>query len=186
MIILKICFWTVIVTAALFAIAFLCITICEYCGYKKYTLRHAYQKLNAKVFMSTYHLFPDRYSYDWSGDGYIGSLAYTITEPGANKFFPNKKEYHVGSLTYTITEPGSNKFFPNKTKYHILLNFIDYCRVNVFLIRERSAKKNKEIVDRETNAVLEDLQKLIREEIEKAGREIDNAIADVRKHMANS
>ena len=162
MIILKIFFWTVIVTAALYAIEFLRITICEYCGYKKYTLRHAYQKLNAKVFMSTYHLFPDRYSYYWSGDGYIGSLAYTITEPGANKFFPNK------------------------TEYHILLNFIDYCRVNVFLIRERSAKKNKEIVDRETNAVLEDLQKLTREEIEKAGREIDNAIADVRKHMANS
>ena len=162
MIILKICFWTVIVTVALFAIAFLCITICEYCGYKKYTLRHVYQKLNAKVFMSTYHLFPDRYSYDWSGDGYIGSLA------------------------YTITEPGSNKFFQNKTEYYILLNFIDYCRVNVFLIRERSAKKNKEIVDRETNAVLEDLQKLTREEIEKAGREIDNAIADIRKHMENS
>lgn len=55
----------------------------------------------------------------------------------------------------------------------------------MFLIRERSAKKHKEIVDRETNAVLEDLQKLTREEIEKAGLEIDNAIADVRKHMAN-
>lgn len=162
MIILKVCFWTVIVTAALFAIAFLCITICEYYGYKKYTLRHTYQKLNAKVFMSTYHLFPDRYSYGRSFQGHIDSLIYTIVEPGSNKFFPNKKEYHI------------------------LLNFIDYCRVDVFLIRERSAKKNKEIVDRETNAVLEDLQKLTREEIEKAGREIDNAIADVRKHMANS
>ena len=162
MIILKVCFWTVIVTAALFAIAFLCITICEYYGYKKYTLRHTYQKLNAKVFMSTYHLFPNRYGYDWSGDGYIGSL------------------------TYTITEPGSNKFFQNKTKYYILLNFIDYCRVSVFLIREKSAKKNKEIVNRETNAVLEDLQKLTREEIKKAGLEIDNAIAGVRKHMVNS
>lgn len=162
MIILKICFWTVIVTAALFAIAFLCTTICEYYGYKKYTLRHTYQKLNAKVFMSTYHLFPDRYDCYWSVDGYIGSL------------------------TYTITEPGSNKFFQNKTEYHILLNFIDYCRVNVFLIREKSAKKHKEIVERETNVVLEDLQKLTRKEIEKAGREIDNAIADVRKHMANS
>lgn len=162
MIILKVCFWTVIITAALLAIAFLCITICWYYGYKKYTLRHTYQKLNAKVFMSTYHLFPDRYDCYWSGDGYIGSL------------------------TYTITEPGSNKFFPNKTEYHILLNLIDYCRINVFLIRERSAKKNKEIVNRETNAVLEDLQKLTREEIKKAGLEIDNAIADVRKHMANS
>lgn len=162
MTILKVCFWTVIITAALFAIAFLCITICEYYGYKKYTLRHTYQKLNAKVFMSTYHLFPDRYDCYWSGDGYIGSL------------------------TYTITEPGANKFFPNKTEYHILLNLIDYCRINVFLIRERSAKKNKERVDRETNAVLEDLQKLTREEIEKAGLEIDNAITNIRKHMANS
>ena len=162
MIILMICFWTIIVTAALFAIAFLCIAICEYYCYKKYTLRHAYQKLNAKVFVSTYHLFPDRYSYDLSWDGYIDSL------------------------TYTITEPGANKFFPNKTEYHILLNFIDYCRVNVFLIRERSAKKHKEIVERETNVVLEDLQKLTREEIEKAGLEIDNAITNVRKHMANS
>lgn len=162
MIILKVCFWTVIVTAALFAIAFLCITICEYYGYKKYTLRHTYQKLNAKVFMSTYHLFPNRYDCYWSWDGYIGSL------------------------TYTIIEHSGNKFFKNKTEYYILLNFIDYCRINVFLIRERSAKKNKEIVDRETNAVLEDLQKLTREEIEKAGLEIDNAIANVRKHMANS
>ena len=128
MIILKVCFWTVIITAALLAIAFLCITICEYYGYKKYTLRHTYQKLNAKVFMSTYHLFPDRYDCHWSGDGYINSL------------------------TYTITEPSTNKFFPNKTEYHIFFNFIDYCRVNVFLIRERSAKKNKEIVNRETNS----------------------------------
>ena len=162
MIILIACFWTVIVTVVFFAIEFLCITICEYYGYKKYTLRHTYQKLNAKVFISTYHLFPDRYSYDWSGEGYIDSL------------------------TYTITEPGGSKFFPNKTEYYILLNFIDYCRVNVFLIRERSAKKHKEIVDRETNVVLEDLQKLTKKEIEKAGLEIDNAIADVRKHMANS
>ncbi len=162
MIILKICFWTVIVTAALFAIAFLCITICEYYGYKKYTLRHTYQKLNAKVFISTYHLFPDRYNGYWSWDGYIDSL------------------------TYTITEPSGSKFFPNKTEYHILLNFIDYCRVNVFLIREKSAKKHKEIVERETNVVLEDLQKLTRKEIEKAGLEVDNAIADVRKNMANS
>ena len=162
MIILKVCFWTVIITAALLAIAFLCITICEYYGYKKYTLRHTYQKLNAKVFMSTYHLFPDRYDCYWSGDGYINSLV------------------------YTIIEPGGNKFFPNKTKYYILLNFIDYCRVSVFLIRERSAKKRKEIVERETNIVLEDLQKLTREEIKKAGLEIDNEIADVRKHMANS
>ena len=162
MIILKVCFWTVIITAALLAIAFLCITICEYYGYKKYTLRHTYQKLNAKVFMSTYHLFPDRYDCYWSGDGYIDSLI------------------------YTIIEPGGNKFFQNKTEYYILLNFIDYCRVSVFLIRERSAKKHKEIVERETNTVLEDLQKLTREEIKKAGLEIDNAIADVRKHMANS
>lgn len=162
MIILNICFWTIIITAALFAIAFLCITICEYYGYKKYTLRHTYQKLNAKVFMSTYHLFPDRYDCYWSGDGYIGSLI------------------------YTIIEPGGNKFFQNKTEYYILLNFIDYCRVNVFLIREKSAKKHKEIIERETNVVLEDLQKLTRKEIEKAGLEIDNAIADVRKHMANS
>ena len=162
MIILKICFWTVTVTAALFAIAFLCITIFEYYGYKKYTLRHTYQKLNAKVFISTYHLFPDRYNYYLSGDGYINSLIYTIIEPGGNKFFQNKKEYYI------------------------LLNFIDYCGVNVFLIRERSAKKHKEIVERETNVVLEDLQKLTKEEIEKAGLEIDNAIADVRKHMANS
>lgn len=162
MIFLKVCFWTVIVIAAFFAIAFLCITICEYYGYKKYTLRHTYQKLNSKVFISTYHLFPNRYSYYRSGDGYIGSLI------------------------YTIIESGGNKFFPNKTEYYILLNFIDYCRVSVFLIRERSAKKYKEIVDRETNVVLEDLQKLTREEIEKAGLEIDNAIADVRKHMANS
>lgn len=158
---LKICFWTAIVTAALIAIAFLCITICGYSSYKKYTLRYAYQKLNAKVFMSTYHLFPNRYSYDWSEDGYIDSL------------------------TYTIVEPGGNKFFPNKTEYYILLNFIDYCRVNVFLTRERSAKKHRKIVDRETNAVLEDLQKLTREEIEKADREIDNAIADMKKHMKN-
>ena len=162
MIILKVCFWTVIITAALLAIAFLCITICEYYGYKKYTLRHTYQKLNAKVFMSTYHLFPDRYDCYWSWDGYIDSLI------------------------YTIIEPGSNKFFQNKTEYYILLNFIDYCKVNVFLIRERSAKKRKEIVERETNIVLEDLQKLTREEIKKAGLEIDNEIADVRKHMANS
>lgn len=162
MIILKICFWTVIVTAALFAIAFLCITIYEYYGYKKYTLRHTYQKLNAKIFMSTYHLFPDRYSYCWSCEGY------------------------VDSLTYTIIEHSGNKFFPNKTEYYILLNFIDYCRVNVFLIREKSAKKHKEIIERETNVVLEDLQKLAREEIKKAGWEIDNAITDVRKHMANS
>lgn len=162
MIFLKVCFWTVIVTAALFAINFLCVAICEYYGYKKYTLRHTYQKLNAKVFMSTYHLFPDRYSDGWSCEGYINSL------------------------TYTIIEPGGSKFFPNKTKYYILLNFIDYCRVNVFLIRERSAKKHKEIVERETNVVLEDLQKLTRKEIEKAGLEIDNAIADVRKHMVNS
>ena len=162
MIILSICVWTVIITAALFAIVFLCITICEYYGYKKYTLRHTYQKLNSKVFISTYHLFPNRYSYYWSGDGYIGSLI------------------------YTIIESGGNKFFLNKTKYYILLNFIDYCKVNVFLIRERSAKKHKEIVERETNIVLEDLQKLTREEIKKAGLEIDSAIADVRKHMANS
>lgn len=161
MIILKVCFWTVIITAALLAIA-LCITICEYYGYKKYTLRHTYQKLNAKVFMSTYHLFPDRYDCYWSVDGYIDSLI------------------------YTIVDPGGNKFFQNKTEYYILLNFIDYCRVNIFLIRERSAKKHKEIVERETNIVLEDLQKLTREEIKKAGLEINNAIADVRKHMANS
>lgn len=162
MIILKVFFWTAIVTAALLAITFLCTTICEYYGYKKYTLHHTYQKLNAKVFMSTYHLFPDRYDCYWSVDGYIDSLI------------------------YTIIEPGGSKFFPNKTEYYILLNFIDYCRVNVFLIRERSAKKHREIVERETNVVLEDLQKLTREEIEKAGLEIDNAIADVRKHMANS
>ena len=162
MIILKVCFWTVIITAALLAIAFLCTTICEYYGYKKYTLRHTYQKLNAKVFMSTYHLFPDRYDCYWSWDGYIDSLI------------------------YTIIEPGGNEFFQNKTEYYILLNFIDYCMVSVFLIRERSAKKHKEIVERETNTVLEDLQKLTREEIKKAGLEIDNAIADVRKHMANS
>ena len=162
MIILNACFWTVIITAALLTIAFICITICEYYGYKKYTLRHTYQKLNAKVFMATYHLFPDRYDCYWSGEGYIGSL------------------------TYTIAEPGGNRFSPNKTEYHILLNFIDYCRVSVFLIRERSAKKHKEIVERETNAVLEDLQKLTIEEIKKAGLEIDNAIADARKHMANS
>lgn len=162
MIILNACFWTVIITAALFAISFLCITICEYYGYKKCTLRHTYQKLNAKVFVSTYHLFPDRYNYGWSFEGYIDSLI------------------------YTIIEPGGNKFFPNKTEYHIFFNFIDYCRVNIFLIREKSAKKHKEIVERETNVVLEDLQKLTRKEIEKAGLEIDNAIADVRKHMANS
>ena len=162
MIILKVCFWTIIITAALLAIAFLCITICEYYGYKKYTLRHTYQKLNAKVFMSTYHLFPDRYDCYWSWDG------------------------HIDSLIYTIIEPGGNKFFQNKTEYYILLNFIDYCRVSVFLIRERLAKKHKEIVERETNTVLEDLQKLTREEIKKAGLEIDNAIADVRQHMAKS
>lgn len=162
MIFLKVCFWTVIITAALLAIAFLCNTICEYYGYKKYTLRHTYQKLNAKVFMSTYHLFPNRYDCYWSWSGYIDSLI------------------------YTIVDPGGNKFFQNKTEYYILLNFIDYCRVNIFLIRERSAKKHKEIVERETNIVLEDLQKLTREEIKKAGLEIDNAIADVRKHMANS
>jgi len=161
MIFLKIVLWTAIVTASLVAIAFLCITICEYSSYKKDTLRYTYQKLNAKVFMSTYHLFPNRYSYDWSGDGYIESL------------------------TYAIVEPGGNAFFPNKTEYCILLNFIDYCRVNVFLTREESTKKHKEIVDRETNVVLEDLQKLTKEEIEKASREVDNAIADVRKHMVN-
>ena len=159
MVFISIVFLVVIVTAVLVAIAFLDITINAYSSYKKYTLRRTYQKLNAKVFMSTYHLFPNQYSYDWSGDEYIDSL------------------------TYTIVEPGGNKFFPNKTEYYILLNFIDYCRVNVFLTRERSAKKHKEIADRETNVVLEDLQKLTREEIEKAGREVDNALADMRKHM---
>lgn len=43
--------------------------------------------------------------------------------------------------------------------------------------------RSKQVSDRETNAVLEDLQKLTREEIEKAGREIDNAITDMKKHM---
>lgn len=159
MIFLNIVFLTVIVTAVLVAIAFSCITICEYSDYKKWTLRHTYQKLNAKVFMSTYHLFPNRYKYCRSGDGCIESL------------------------TYTIVEPGGNKIFPNKTEYYILFNFIDYCRINVFLTREESAKKHKEIADRETNVVLEDLQKLTKAEIEKADREINNAITDMRKHM---
>jgi hypothetical protein len=159
MVFLNIVFWTAIFVAAFVAIAFSCIAICGYLDYKKYTLRHTYQKLNAKLFMATYHLFPDQYQYDRSEDGYIESL------------------------TYTIVEPGGNKFFPNKTEYYILLNFIDYCRVNKFLTKEESAKKRKQISDRETNVVLEDLQKLTREEIEKANREVDDAIADMRKHM---
>ncbi len=73
-------------------------------------------------------------------------------------------------------------FFSNKEEYYILFNFADFCRVNVFLTREERAKKRKRVSEYETNAVLEDLQKLTREEIEKAGREIDNAIMEMRKH----
>jgi len=161
-VVLKVCFWTAVVIVAFIAILDLCLCIAAYSKYKKRTLDHGYQKLNAKVFMSTYHLFPNRYIY-----------------------YRPEAEW-LKWLTYTIIEPSGHEFFPNKTEYYILLNFVDYCRINRFIAREESAKERKRISDSETNAVLEDLQKLTREEIEKAGREVDNALADMRKHMANS
>lgn len=161
MVFISIGFWTVVAIVAFVAVLDLGLCIADYSKYRKWTLDHAYQKLNAKVFISTYHLFPHRYDY----------------------YRP--KDKWLNWLTYTIVEPGCHAFFPNRTEYYILLNFADYCRINVFLTREESAKEHKKIVDRETNAVLEDLQKLTREEIEKADREVDNAIADVKKHMRN-
>lgn len=158
MVLVNIVCFIAILFGTLVAVLDLCFAISEYSQYKKRTLNRTYQRLNAKVFISTYHLFPRRY-----------------------KYF-REKDSRLDWLTYTVVKPGGNPYFPNTTEYYILFNFIDYCRVNAFLTREESAKEYKQIVDRETNAVLEDLHKLTKEEIEKADREVDSAIANVKKH----
>ena len=150
-----------IAIVAFIAIVYFCIALYGYSIYKERTLNHEYQKLNAKVFASTYHLFPDRYRYHRPNNDWL--------------------EY----MTYTIVNPGCNTFFPIKTEYYILFNFADFCRVNRFITRHEYEKKNKQVSERETDAVLKDLHKLTTEEIEKAHQEVDNAILEMRKHMTN-
>ena len=149
----------VVAIVAFVAVVDFCLVIHAYSKYKERTLNHTYQRLNAKVIISTNRLFSDRYiyerpNYDW-----------------------------LRSLTYMVIEPSGNAFYPNKTEYYILLNFIDYCRINRFITREQSEEERKRVSERETNAVLADLHKLTTEEIKKANREVDNAIADMRKEI---
>lgn len=153
-------FCAVLALGALFLIGFFCCQICAYKQYKKRTIDFSHQKMNYEIFVSTYRLFPERYNYYC----YKGDLIW---------------------LTYKIISAGIHPFFPDTKEYYILLNFRDWFRVNEYLLKKEDEKKKQEVSDRETNAVLEDLQHLCRQEIEKAEREVSDALGEMRRITNN-
>ena len=144
-----------------FLAAFFCWEVQAYREYRKRTLNHCYQKMNYNTFVSTYQLFPERYDYC----RHEGNLCY---------------------LTYEIISQGIHLFFPNKTEYYILFDFKDWFRVDNYLFEDEDEKKKRQISERETNAVLEDLQRLCRQEIEKADREVSDALENMYRVTENT
>ncbi len=87
MVFLKICFWIVVAFVAFIAIVDFCLVLRAYSIYKERTLNDTYQKLDANVFASTYHLFPHRYDYLRPEDEWLKWITYTIITPGNHAFF---------------------------------------------------------------------------------------------------
>lgn len=113
------------------------------------------------IFVSTYQLFPERYYYY----RHEGDLCY---------------------LAYNIISQGIHPFFPNETQYYILFDFKDWFRVDEYLLKDEDEKEKRRISDRETNAVLEDLHRLCKQEIEKADREVSDALENMYRVTGNT
>ena len=153
--VLKTVIFIVVGLGLLFFIGFFFFEIVSYKQFKKTALNHNYQRMNYDTFISTYQLFSERYRYHRND----GDLYY---------------------LTYEIVNQGVHPFFPDKTEYYILFNFKDWFRVDNFLYKKEAEKENRLISDRETNAVLEDLHRLCKKEIEKADQEVSEALTEMR------
>lgn len=157
---LKTCFFLILGIAALFflvfSIVYPCCQIWAYKQYKEFALNRTYQVMNYKTFVSTYSLFPERYKY-------------------------YRDEGDLYWLTYKIIAPGSHMYFPETSEYYILFSLTDWFRVDNYLARVEVERERRNISERETNAVLEDLQRLCRQEIEKADKEVSAALEEMRQ-----
>ncbi len=159
--VLKAVIFAVLGLGLLFFIVFFFFQIAAHKDFKKRALNYNYQRMNYKTFISTHQLFPERYKYHRDDEGYLYWL------------------------TYKVIEPRSYPYSPITSEYYILFNFKDWYKVDGYLLKYENNEKKREVSERETNVVLEDLQRLCRREIEKAEREVSDALSDMDKAVAS-
>ena len=145
------------VIIVVYSVAYIWGKISSYIQFRKRALTHSHQRMNYGIFSSTYRLFPDRYEH-YRQDGELCWVKYKI----------DKKVYPY----YTDTE-----------RHYLLFGFFDWYMVDRLLLNEKKNREKKEVEGRETNDVLDDLQRLCKQEIEKAEKEVSDAMADMKNKM---
>lgn len=148
---------TCCIIIAVYSVAYIWAKISSYIQCRKRALTYSHQRMNYKTFASTYRLFPDRYEH-YRSDGELCWVKYKIDK----KIYPH----------YTDTE-----------RHYLLFGFFDWCLVDWLLLNEKKNREKREVAGRETNVVLEDLHRLCKQEIEKADKEVSDALTDMKNRM---